>query len=236
MRIKLVLTCMALTLAAVILTMNSGLETQKSIFSAESIGARVRAHYDTSRFIEFEVDNKAYLSPKDYGGDMGRLAFFWPSKAPGQRPDLAAEFDPGTQHIQNNYQRVVIEIFINSSTVRPKNLHNFEFIKHAERVGWVLEKHSIRPELDEYTMRNVIDEYGNRINYVKYYVATKLQGADGLPPVASCSFTRADDVGGTGFQWRNAWVGTKMNNSHCQDWPEIYQEISRVLNLVEEAK
>lgn len=86
------------------------------------------------------------------------------------------------------------------------------------------------------TMKHVIGPSGYYIDHVTYYVATQLKGMDGLPPIASCSHDHPSNGGGTGFMWQpGIWMGTRMNQKHCADWPEIYQEITRVLALLKKA-
>ena len=79
-------------------------------------------------------------------------------------------------------------------------------------------------------MRHAAGPRGHYIDHVSYYIATELAGPDGLPPVATCSHADPRNGGGTGFMWQpGIWAGTGMNQRHCLDWPEIYQEVIRVL-------
>ena len=82
-------------------------------------------------------------------------------------------------------------------------------------------------------MKPVVAPWGYRIDQVTYYVATELLGADGLPPVATCNHSDSRNGGGFGIAWNEGTlVGTRMNQYHCTDLPELYIEAVRVLNLL----
>jgi hypothetical protein len=82
-------------------------------------------------------------------------------------------------------------------------------------------------------MKHIIGPRGYTFGNETLYVATQLKGVDGLPPVAACDHSRADGGGGAGFMWQpGIWAGIRMNQKHCADWPEIYLEIIRVLQLL----
>lgn len=55
--------------------------------------------------------------------------------------------------------------------------------------------------------------------------------------MTNCIHDHSSNGGGTGFMWQpGIWMGTRMNQNHGADWPEIYQEITRVLALLKKAK
>lgn len=103
-------------------------------------------------------------------------------------------------------------------------------IEMAQANAWIESRRTLRPGLDVVTMRHAAGPRGHYIDHVSYYIATELAGPDGLPPVATCSHADPRNGGGTGFMWQpGIWAGTGMNQRHCLDWPEIYQEVIRVL-------
>jgi hypothetical protein len=193
--------------------------------------------YDRNTLSLFKVDGRFYLVPKAYGsgGSTGPLGFYWPSRAPLSRPDLAAEFRPGDPKHQNNYGDVAIEIFTNSAELAPSVRHGYAFLQRALASDSVQRKRTLRPGLDEYDMKHVVGEDGHFLDRVSYYVATDRTGVDGQPPVASCGAVGQISSGGTGFPWHGLWIGTRMSGARCADWPEIFDETLRVVNLIREA-
>lgn len=118
----------------------------------------------------------------------------------------------------------------------PPEPHGYALIELAQKNGWIASRTQLRPGLDAIQMKHVIGPNGYSIDHVTYYVATQLKGLDGLPPVATCAHSRPDYGGGTGFMWRpDIWAGTSMNQKHCVDWPEIYIETIRILQLLKKA-
>jgi hypothetical protein len=125
-----------------------------------------------------------------------------------------------------------IKIFLRSNNFPPEPT-GYKLIELAQSQGWIAQRKTLRPGLDAIDMKHVVGPSGQYIDQVTYYVATKLKGADGLPPVAACDTTHPEGMGGTGFMWRpGIWAGTRMNQKHCTDWPEIYIETVRVLQLL----
>lgn len=83
------------------------------------------------------------------------------------------------------------------------------------------------------TLSHVAGPRDNFIEKSYYYVATQLKDVDSYPPVARCGHENIHDRGGFAFIWQpKILVAVKMNHKHCTDWPEIYQEFIRVLQLV----
>lgn len=170
-----------------------------------------------------------FVGPREYGGYGGALAFYWPSKTPkGGRPDRAQYPERGS-----DFYDVAIEIFLRSNNIPPEPW-GYRFIELAQANNWIASRKMLRPGLEAVQMKHVIGPQGYSIDHVTYYVATELRGVDGLPPIATCDNLRPDSTGGTGFMWRpGIWVGTRMNQKYCVDWPEIYLETVRVLQLFE---
>lgn len=172
----------------------------------------------------FKVNGQWYIGPRVYFGHYNRAVIYWPSKWP-------AGYEEGRAfpHKGQPFYEVAIELLFRSSHIPPEP-RGYKLIELAEKQGWIAKRESIRPGLDALTMKHVIGPRGYYIDHVTYYVATQLKGPDGLPPVATCSHKSATDGGGSGFMWEPGfWVGVRMNQKHCADWPEIYTEIDRVL-------
>lgn len=180
----------------------------------------------------FKLNGQWFTGPWEYGNpNLAPMAFYWPSKTPlTGRADRQSYPEQG-----KDFYEVAIEISLRSNHI-PTGPRGYQFIKLAESNGWIAERKTLRPGLEAITMKHVIGPRGHYIDHVTFYVATQLKGPDGLPPVATCSHANPSNGGGTGFMWQpGIWAGTRMNQKHCADWPEIYQEITRVLQLIKKA-
>jgi hypothetical protein len=175
-----------------------------------------------------KLNGQWYVGPKEYFSSVRSGGFYWPSKHPMFKGGNYPERGQGVAD-------AVIEIFLRSNNI-PSEPLGYKLIKIAEENGWVAERKTLRLGLDAIKMKHVIGPNGYYIDHVTYYIATKLVGVDGLPPVATCAHVLPNDTGGTGFMWQpRVWVGTRMNQRHCADWPEIFQETTRVLQLLKKA-
>lgn len=178
-----------------------------------------------------KLNGQWYFAPRSYAMDFSTLAFYWPSKTPTTgRPDGQGYPERG-----QDFYKVAIEVFLRSNSIPPEP-HGYKLIEMAEAQGWIASRTTLRPGLDAIKMKHVLGPREHYIDHVTYYVATQLKGADGLPPVATCAHDHPDHSGGTGFMWQpGIWAGIRMNQKHCADWPEIYLEITRVLQLIKKA-
>lgn len=199
----------------------------------------IEPKHDMLNEVAFKLNGRWFIGPRKYGNpNFGAIAFYWPSKvAKGD----ATEIHYAKEALKNrvggidNYFDIAIELFLRSGDI-PSPPYGYALIELAQRSGWIAERRTLRPGLDVVRMKSVIGPQGRSISHVTYYVATNLLGVDGLPPVASCSHDDPRNGGGSGFMWKpGIWAGIRMNQRHCVDWPEIYQETARVLQLLREA-
>lgn len=191
--------------------------------------------YDTMRYAIFKRGGQLFLAPREYGGASGSLAFLWPSKTPARKegaPNDAPEFIPSRAGQNSNFYDVGIEIHLRSTSF-PTEPHGYRLIEVAQAKDWIADRVTLREGLDRVRMKSAPGPEGRRIDYVTYYVATSLKGPDGLPPVGVCNHDDPRNGGGGGFMWRDGvFAGISMNQKHCEDWPEIYTEVVRVLQLI----
>jgi hypothetical protein len=177
-----------------------------------------------------KINGQWYVGPKEYGvGIENQVAFYWPSKTPAnsEKANVEAAKRPG-----GDESAVRIEIFLRSDN-RLQPPHGYELVRLAETNGWIHNRTTLRKGLDRIEMKPVIAPWGDRIDYATYYVATELRGADGLPPVATCNHKHSSYGGGFGVAWHEGTVvGTRMNQYHCTDLPELYMEAVRILTLL----
>lgn len=181
--------------------------------------------------IVLKLNGLWYAGPQEYFTSFGVKPIYWWNHKPVLF-DEAAPLEMKKMAKEGKAYDLMVEIFLRSSNIPPEP-RGYKFIELAEREGWVDRREMPRPGLESITMKNVISPTGYSIDHVTYYVATQLKGADGLPPVATCAHKYANGSGGTGFMWQSGiWVGTRMSEKHCIDWPEIYLEVTRILQLL----
>ena len=194
---------------------------------------------DMATEVAIKLNGQWYLGPKEYGNpNLGAMSFYWPSKAATGDPvavGKATEAKKNSVGAVDNFYDAAIEIFLRSNNIPPEP-RGHALIQLAEKNGWIDKRTTLRPGLEAIKMKHVLGPNNQYIDHVTYYVATDLIGTDGLPPVGVCNHDHPKNGGGTGFMWQpGIWVGTRMNQKHCADWPEIYQEITHILQLVKKA-
>lgn len=202
---------------------------------------------DIKTQVVFKRSGRWFVMPREYGDpNFGEIAFFWPSKTALRDPDIVRktpELIQNSPTVSGNYSKVAIQIYLtgkerwphsNASEPWSQTLEQWLAIKRAE--GKYIEQTTIHLGLDEY--RSFVTQ-GGKLSAI-YYAATqqrKLRG-DG-PPVLSCEpeplHPNSWCAGGVFWQ-PDVYADFRFNAVHAKDWPEIYQEIIRVLNLLKETQ
>ena len=173
-----------------------------------------------------KLNGQWFVGPKEhFSAGMNGGGFYWPSRHPmfkgGQFPESGQDF-----------QAIAIEIFLRSNNIPPVP-HGYAALMQWQAEGRIVDRKNVRKGLD--SMRILKPDGGMPRGTT--YVATEIQGLDALPPVASCNHEHPNNGGGAGFLWQpGIWVGVRMNQKHCADWPEIYAEVARVLQLLKKAQ
>lgn len=204
--------------------------------------------HDTVKEFAFKVNGEWFIGPREYGGYGGSFAFFWPSKVPAKRANAerqAPEFIPSAAGRNSNFYDVGIEIFLTGRQRWPtpkveKPWDNSSWDRHFGELqvqGLRMERATLKAGLDLVRFRQ---PDGKPHNY-SYYVATDQQRIRGSgPPVLSClagTPPRPDDFCTSGEFWQpDVYADFRFNIKHASDWPAIYQEIVRVLNLSRKAQ
>jgi hypothetical protein len=172
-----------------------------------------------------------FIAPKSYfSTGMNGAAFYWPSKTPA-RPGVK-DFPEKAQATSGQADHVTIEIFLHSQKAPLPALSGYDRLKQAEAEGRLISKENPRPGLEVWKVK---DKDGLRPGI--WYVATELKGFDGQPPVVWCDEQNPQfDRCSTGGLWKEGitW-DTRFRAKHGPDWPEIFQETSRVLQLIKKA-
>lgn len=180
---------------------------------------------DTHLEAPFKRNGRWFIVPRAYDGYDGRLAFYWPSKTPMTgRPDRGNYPERGQE-----FYKVAIEFFVEAM---PLDVEAFDIIKKAEAENRIVYREKIRPELE----RIGVKEAGGRPNGIgTYYIASLERTPSDQPPVLYCDESNPKNGCGMHFKWKPGLrIYIRFNQQHGRDWPEIYQEVVRVLNLVKE--
>lgn len=191
--------------------------------------------HDLQREVALKLNGRWYIGPTEYfsSGINGASFEWWNRKVISRRMQRPTELRLAAENGESD--RFSIEIFLRSTTI-PQPPYGYALIELAEKNGWIASRSTLRRGLDKVEMKHVVGQRGHYVDHVTYYVATELKGSDGLPPVATCSHEDPRNGGGSGFMWKpGIWAGIRMNQKHCADWPEIYLEVSRVLQLLKGA-
>jgi hypothetical protein len=195
----------------------------------------IQPKHDILKEVAIKLNGQWFVGPKEYfsTGSNGAHFEWWEHKPLSSSMTRPPEMQ--RLSIEGKGYDFSIEVFLRSNHIPPEP-HGYKLIELAEAKGWIQSRVTLRPGLDAIKMKHVIGPDGYYIDHLTYYVATNLKGVDGLPPVGGCSHDDPRNQGGTGFMWQSGiWAGARMNQKHCADWPEIFQEISRVLQLLKKA-
>lgn len=176
-----------------------------------------------------KVNGEYLIAPRKYFGGASRGGFVW-----WERKPISGNIPPEVKALARKGESDEFSIdFTFYSPHLPRDAQGYRFIELAQKNGWIAERKTIRNGLDMVTMKHVIDPNENYVDRFTYYVATNLIGNDAFPPVARCDHSRPENSGNSGVElWTGIAVGIKFNQKHCADWPEIYQESIRILNLI----
>jgi hypothetical protein len=191
--------------------------------------------HDTMKEFAFKLNGEWFIGPREYGGYGGSFAFFWPSKVPAKRANAerqAPEFVPSAAGQVSNFSEVAIEIFLQHHDGVMHGPSRYEHLRQAEAEGRLVSKDSPRPGLEVWRTRET-DGLGPGLWYVAtQYITTDPNGAvlacrDGDPRFDRCV---------TGFIWQPGMAADmRFRAKHATDWPEIYREAARVLQLIRKA-
>jgi hypothetical protein len=185
-------------------------------------GDVVPAH-DTRKEFAFKVDGQWFIGPREYGGYGGSFAFYWPSKDPVTSNSVKGQ----------DFYGIAIEIFLRSNNIPQQGPSSYKALQIAQEQGRVLEKRRLRPGLEVWRVK---DE-NKGLPPSLWYVATNLQDANSEPPVLHCDDQNPKfDRCTMAFRWQpGISADIRFRAKHGQDWPEIYQEVVRVLGLLRKA-
>ena len=177
---------------------------------------------DTTTQEVLKRGGKFFIAPKEYFAQGNMHGFYWPSKTPMYRG--GGEY-PEREMVRSGKAgavEIAFQIEASSSTGE-----TYGVIEQANSNGESTKRSTLRDGLDRVERA---DKFKSPL-----YVATKLVTPSGLPPALSCD-EGPGHAGTSGFVWKPGFrIYVRFDSAHCKDWPEIYSEIIRVLNLVKAA-
>ncbi|MBB5206440.1 hypothetical protein HNQ51_003786 [Inhella inkyongensis] len=180
---------------------------------------------DPNAFGLHKWNNRWFKVPREYFATYG-MTLYWPSKNPGAKgPAKPLETD------------WTVEVHIRSYDIPPEP-RGFRRIEAAERDGRITRRAMVRPDLERIEYFDLHPFTGERAKTTSVsYVATDRRNPEGLPPVINCNQSPDPKQagGGAGFFWRDGiYVSLLIREGHiCEDWPELFDELNRILNLIQ---
>jgi hypothetical protein len=185
------------------------------------------ANIDTAKYVRFKRGGKFFIGPKEYGFFNGSASFYWPSKTPHH----AITDHPEKADVQaGNFSLVSINFYVESKKI---GMNTYDLVENAGRDGLLIKREKIRQGLERLEIRRAPTTKSVDVFYVANEKKLPLSAQ---PPTISCSEGSSLNGAGTRFMWKAGLsIYVTFSSAHCKDWPEIYTEIIRVLNLVKEA-
>lgn len=172
-----------------------------------------------------KLNGQFFAVSRRYASGMSGLAFYWPSKTPlTGRPDGGDYPERG-----KNFSDVAIEIFLRSNNSAPPDAKQYDLLVEAQEKGQIIKKETLRLGLERWQEQ---DTSGFGPGY--WYVATAYPDDRGRPPVVWCrgNNEKLDRCTAAFFIQPGIAADIRFRAQHASDWPEIYQEINRVIQLL----
>lgn len=172
-----------------------------------------------------KLNGQFFIAPKSYVMGFSGLAFYWPSKTPATgRSDRQPYPEQGL-----DFNDTAIEISLRSREGVTDRPGLYAVLQQAEVEGLLISKLNPRPGLEIWRINE-----NNGLRPLVWYVATEYREPGGDPPVIACDESNPEfDRCTTGFIWQpGISMDMRFRAKHGPDWPEIYQETMRILQLL----
>lgn len=226
-------TCCSWVAAALLLVACGPSEKQKAMYAEEKrvhclnhwCEGDIEPSRDALKEVALKLNGQWFIGPKEYfSNGMNGAWFNWWDHKPLSSEDAQAVAGKGYDFL--------IEIFLSHHDGVMHGPNRYPSLQQAEAAGRLISKSTPRPGLEVWRVRE-IDGRGSAIWYVATdHVDKDPNGAvlncdDGDPKFDSCR---------TAFIWQPG-IGADMRfrAKHGPDWPEIYQETTRILQLLKKA-
>jgi len=181
--------------------------------------------HDTKTEAVLKIGGQWLIAPRQYAKGFAGLAFYWPSKTPVTGGDLGKVFP----EFGKDFPKVSIQIFLRSHDGVMHGPSQAQRLQQAEAQGRLISKSTQRAELEVWQTQET-----DRTDPEWWYVATDQVAGNPNAAIVSCR-KRVDSTGTctTGFVWQPGIAADlRFSIEHAGDWPEIYQEVRRVLQLL----
>jgi hypothetical protein len=176
-----------------------------------------------------------YLGPKYYySSGIKGASFSWPSKkSRGDIPQVERDSNSDIVFFLSGRSRWPDEVKNIPEPWLGKGEGRFE---ELQKEGFRMERQQLRPELERVRF---FDAQGKPYRN-EFFIATKEKSPLGTRvPGIGCESPNANEIldamrGCTGgFYWQpDIYVDFRLHAKHANDWPEIYKEIIRILQLL----
>ena len=195
---------------------------------------------DFAKEVALKLHGQWFIGPNYYySTGMNGAAFYWPSKK--NREDVPQE------ERRVPYENT-IEIFFTGRQrwPDPKSIAPWEGrgwvlrFEELQKEGFRIERQHLRPNLERVRFFDVLGQPYR----LEYFLATKEKLPLGANvPGISCEALTSNESSNTfagctgGMFWQeDVYADFRLHAKQAKDWPEIYQEITRVLALLKKAK
>jgi hypothetical protein len=193
--------------------------------------------YDYWKNELLKLNGQWFIGTKRYfSSGFNGATFYWPSKTPGSS---SGDFPEKALEVAGKGDMVTVWIFLRHNPYPKPRTTAYQLLLDKEQQGMLVEK--FMSPADDQEIWRVYDDPSRKF-VSRYYVAKDLEysppGAG--HPVLGCSDrTEYQEHSNctAGFRWRDGIsADIRVHQRHAYDWPAIYQEIIRVLSLLQPVK
>lgn len=208
-------------------------ETQQRSDCLDKLCPREIAPKTDPSEVALKLNGQWFIGPRKYFSSIRNAASFewWDHKA----LDPAEKRPPNAQllALDGKGYDFSVEIFLRSNREPPSSDGMYNLLILAEKENRVLGKTTLRPGLEVWRIQDRV----NGIAPGLWYIATQIKDARDLPPVVYCRDSNPKfDRCTMGFMWqKDIYVDVRFRGKNAPDWPEIYKEIVRILQLMRRA-
>ncbi|WGT63741.1 hypothetical protein [Variovorax paradoxus] len=212
---------------------NARPETQKHTDCLDKLCPREITPKTGPSEVALKLNGHWFIGPRKYFSSVRSAASFewWDHKA--LDPSEKRPSDAQLLALDGKGYDLSVEIFLRSNRKPPSSHGMYDLLIDAEKESRVLSKTTLRSGLEVWRVQDQI----NGVAPGLWYVATQVKDDNGLPPVVYCRDSNPKfDRCTMGFMWqKDIYADIRFRGKHGSDWPEIYKEIFRILQLMKRA-
>jgi hypothetical protein len=175
-----------------------------------------------------KLNGQWYFAPGQYVMGFSTLVFYWPSKTPVTGRTDSQSFPDK----RKDFYDEAVEIFLRHHDGVTHSPNRYSRLLQAEVEGRLISKSTPRPGLEVWRIREA-----DASHPIVWFVATAYVARDPNGAVVACDESDSrDDRCTTAFIWKSGIAADmRFRAKHAPDWPEIYQEATRILQLLRKA-